>query len=280
MAEPKPKEKEKELSPEDALCQTVTRMEPQFKMALPPQIPSPRFTRVAVTAIRNDAKLAAPNIIKQQLFSAFMRCAQDGLLPDGREAAIVPWGSGGQVRYMPMVAGIMKKARNSGEIKTINAKVVYEKDTYESWTDETGEHFKHAPARGDRGGIILTYAYAATKDGGFYFEEVLEADMQKIKAMSRASDSPWKGPFEDEMRRKSALRRLAKYRLPSSSDLDSLIQSEDDLHDLDNGKPEPKPAEPRSSRLNDIVDRASAQEAETVPATDAAPSGTQEEPPI
>lgn len=274
MAEPTPPKK---ATPEDELCLTITRMEPQFKMALPPQIPSPRFTRVAVTAIRNEPKLVA--CIRPQLYAAFMRCAQDGLLPDGREAAIVAWGKSGQVRYLPMIGGICKKVRNSGELKTINAKVVYANDTYESWTDETGEHFKHTPAKGERGEPILTYAYAVTKDGGFYFEEVAEEEMKKIKSMARADDTPWKGPFEDEMRRKSALRRLAKYRLPSSTDLDAMIQSEDDLHDLPE-RSEPTPAKPTSSRLNDIVDKTNAQDAETVPPTEHTPPAGAEEPPI
>jgi len=152
-------------------------------------------------------------------------------LPDGRESAIVPFG--GKARYMPMVAGICKKARNSGEIGTIDAQVVYEKDEYASWTDEKGPHFKHIRARGDRGEIVLTYAYALGKDGSVYFEEVSEDQMQKIKTMSKANDSPWKGPFADEMRRKSALRRLGKYRLPNSTDLVSVLEKDDEIYETE-----------------------------------------------
>src|SRR3990167_7465795 len=99
-----------------------------------------------------------------------MKCAGDGLLPDGREAALVPFKD--DCKYLPMVAGICKRARNSGEIVDIDALTVYANDTYKAWTDETGAHFKHVKARGDRGEVVLTYGYARVRDGGFYFEEV------------------------------------------------------------------------------------------------------------
>lgn len=238
----------KALTPQDELCQTVSRLESQFKAALPPHITAERFVRIATTAIRNEPKLA--NCDRSSVLSAFMQCAQDGLLPDKQEAAIVTYGQA--ARYMPMIKGVCKKARNSGEIKTINAAVVYEKDEYSQWVDETGEHFKHVKARGERGEPILTYAYAVTKDGGFYMEEIDETQMKAIEASSKAGGTVWKGPFRDEMKRKSAIRRLAKYRLPSSTDLDGIIRSEDDLYEMD--KPEPTPAAPTSSRLSKILD--------------------------
>lgn len=236
------------ISVTNDICKTIEKMEGQFKLALPPHIPPERFARIAVTAVRNEPKLSECD--RTSLLSSLMLCAQDGLLPDKREAAIIPWGK--TARYMPMVGGILKKARNSGEIKTINAIVVHEKDQFESWVDETGEHFKHKKSFGDRGKPVMTYAYAITKDGGFYFEEITEDEMQKIKAMSKANDSPWKGPFENEMRRKSAIRRLAKYRLPSSTDLDGIIRSEDDLYDMDQEK-ERAEAKPTSSRLSRVI---------------------------
>lgn len=238
----------KAISPVDDLANTLTRMQDQFKAALPPHIPVERFVRIAVTAIRNEPKLV--KCTRVSLLGAFMQCAQDGLIPDKREAAIVSYGD--TAKYMPMVGGVCKKARNSGEIKTINAAVVYDKDEYSAWADENGEHFKHVKARGERGQPILTYAYACTKDGGFYFEEIVESDMQKIEAASKSGGTVWKGPFRDEMKRKSAIRRLAKYRLPSSSDLDGIIRRDDELYDLE--APEKKEAQPTSSRLSKILD--------------------------
>uniref|UniRef100_UPI00195373C4 recombinase RecT n=1 Tax=Klebsiella aerogenes TaxID=548 RepID=UPI00195373C4 len=46
-----------------------------------------------------------------------------GLLPDGREGAIVEFS--GKAQWMPMIGGLRKKVRNSGEIATWEAHVVY-----------------------------------------------------------------------------------------------------------------------------------------------------------
>ncbi len=219
----------KAITPVEEFKINIGNMEDQFKAVLPKHIKSEKFVNVVVTAIRTNPKLLTYN--RQSLFNACMDCAQDGLLPNGSEAALVPFK--GNVKYMPMVTGITKKARNSGEIVTIDALVVYENDNYDVWVDEKGPHFKHKKSREDRGNIILTYAYAITKDGGVYHEEIDEKGMDAIQKCCKASDTPWKGPFKDEMRRKSALRRLCKYRLPSSTDMDSVIRRDDDLYDLD-----------------------------------------------
>jgi recombination protein RecT len=232
------------ISPIQEVRETLTKMEPQFKMALPAHIQPEKFMRVVMTALQNDPKLVT-ECSRSSLYNACMQAAQDGLIPDKREGVILPFKS--EAKWMPMVGGICKKARNSGEISTIDAQVVYEKDTYEAWIDDKGQHFKHVKSReADRGPVVLTYAYAITKDGGFYFEEIDETQMSAIEKMSKANDGPWKGPFRDEMRRKSALRRLTKYRLPSSTDLEVVVERDNDFYDLEK-KDQPKDSGP--SRL-------------------------------
>lgn len=251
----------KTLSPVEEVCNSIELRQKEYAKALPPQIPSARFVRVAITAIRTTPKLL--DCDRASLYGAIQKCAQDGLLPDGREAAIIPYGQ--TARFMPMIQGILKKARNSGEIKSISAQIVYRNDEYDHWTDEQGEHFKHRPAREDRGDVLLTFAFAQTKDGGIYFEEITATEMAAIEKMSKANDSPWKGPFRTEMMRKSALRRLLKYRVPSSTDLDDMIRQDDDLYTPPPPVPEKQdvPTPTTSSRLRSVVDTTVASEPET-----------------
>lgn len=239
-----------QLTPQNEVFLALEKLEPEFKKSLPSQIPSQRFLRVAQTAIRMTPALVG--LDRQSLYAAFHKCAADGLVPDGREAAIVPFGQ--TATYMPMIAGILKKARNSGEIKTIAANIVYKNDDYDHWIDQKGEHFKHRPARGDRGEVLLVYAFCQTKDDGLFFEELDLSQIQAIEKMSKQSNGPWKGPFKTEMMRKSALRRLLKYRVPSSTDLDDLIRRDDELYDMADAKEPVKKAEKTSSRLKDIVE--------------------------
>lgn len=230
-------------TPVDEVKSSLVKMKDSFTSALPKHINPDRFLAVAQMAIANNPDLAS-KCDRQSLYTAFTQCAQDGLVPDGREAVLVPFA--GKAKYLPMVAGICKKARNSGEISVIDSQVVYEKDQYESWTDEKGPHFNHRRTFKERGQPILTFAYAIMKDGGVCIEEIDEEQMKSIEQKSRGNDSPWKGAFKDEMRRKSAIRRLAKYRLPNSSDLDPLLRHDDELYD------EPESSKPREENTEPV----------------------------
>jgi len=240
----------KELTRLQEFKNTIQLRESDFKSVLPKHINHAKFLSVVVTAVQRNPDLLELN--RKSLFTSCMDCAKDGLIPDGREAALIPFK--GKVRYSPMIAGVTKIARNSGEIATIDAQVVCENDEYDSWTDEKGVHFKHKKCRGDRGKDILTFAYAITKDGYFYFEEIDEEQMTAIEKCSPGKNTPWKGPFRTEMKRKSALHRLCKYRLPSSSDLSNIISIDDGMYDLTGDKQtKEEPTTSTKSTLEDVV---------------------------
>lgn len=219
----------------------VRASEGEFAAALPPHIPVERFMRVVQTAIVSNADLTRAD--RKSLFEAAMKAAQDGLLPDGRDGAFVIYntkvGSGRnaewikKVQWMPMVAGILKKIRNSGELAMITARVVYAGDKFRYWIDDTGEHIEYEPADdADRSIVRRVFAMARTKDGALYVEPMTPEDVEKVRAVSRAKDSgPWRD-WWDQMALKSAIRRLAK-RLPMSADLDDLVRRDDALYDFD-----------------------------------------------
>ncbi len=208
----------------------LTKMVPEIRAALPSHISVDKFKRVTLTAINGNSDLLKAD--RMTLFQACTQCAQDGLLPDGREAAFVTFGN--KVQYMPMVGGIIKRCRNSGDIAWIKADCVYAADQFEHYTDEKGEHFRHTEAIDvdDLGKRRGAYAAALTKDGTLYFEFLTESEIQAIKGVSKSGNSgPW-GKWGDEMAKKSAIRRLAK-RLPMSTEQDDLIRRDDQMYDLD-----------------------------------------------
>lgn len=252
------------ITPIDQVRNSIMRMENQFKMALPSHIPVDRFMRVAITAIAQSPGLLDCN--RQSLFGGIMKACQDGLLPDGRESALVKFKDA--VVYMPMIAGILKKIRNSGELASITSHVLYRNDKFRYWVDSDGEHIEHEPNLfGDRGERIGVYALAKTKDGAVYIEAMTTQQVQAVKNSSRSGTSgPWSGAFEDEMWRKTAIRRLSK-RLPMSTDLDIVIRRDDELYDLDTPSvtdsgpqivpPEKLVSEPKKrSRVKDIIAKA------------------------
>lgn len=230
----------------------LDKMQAQIASLLPKHIPVERFVRIVRTAIANEPKMAEPQA-RRSLFNAALNCAKDGLLPDAREAVfnvynvnVAPKDTPAiyepRVVYIPMIAGVCKKVRQSGEIRMLDAQVVHENDEYDSWTDEHGPHFKYRKLRsGDRGNPIITFAYATMADGTPFFEELTEKDIQAIRNVSKAKNSgPWAGDFVDEMRRKSALKRLAKYRLPQSAELDEVMSRDNELYDFDD-QPDARP---------------------------------------
>lgn len=239
-----------ELAPMEAFRGTLTKMQPEFTAALPTQITPDKFIRTVMTAVGINPALLSTD--RRTLLAACMRCAQDGLLPDGREAALVIFNSrdGKTCSYMPMYAGILKRARNSGDIASIAAHVVYENDQFEYELGDD-ERIVHKPMmRGDRGSPFMAYAIAKTKDGAVYREVMSVQEIEKVRSSSRASQSgPWV-QWWDEMAKKTVFRRLAK-RLPSSADLDRVFESDNDTFDFSQAKNvTPEPATKGGSRLN------------------------------
>lgn len=254
----------KALAPVDEVKGSIAKMSDQFRLALPPHIPVERFVRVTQTAISTSPDLIAAD--RTSLFAAAMKAAQEGLLPDGKEAAIVTFNANignkanpkwiKKAQYMPMVAGILKKVRNSGELSMITSNVIFKNDQFRYWVDQEGEHLTHEPNLfGDRGDRIGVYSLARTKDGAVYIDVMRTEEVEAARNVSRAKDSgPWSGPFENEMWKKTSIKRLAK-RLPMSTDLEMTIRSDDEIFNPPENPEqdetrEAKPAKTQSSRLS------------------------------
>lgn len=210
--------KEEKNSPITTIKDLLDRSQAEFARALPRHLDIDRFMRIAFTSIRQN-----PNLLgctPQSLLAAVMQAAQLGLEPDGilGHAYLVPYKNNKSgttdAQFQVGYKGLISLARRSGEVRSICAHVVYENDKFE-FAYGLSEKLEHVPARGERGNKIAVYAIAHFKDGGYAFEVMFNEDVEKIKKKSRAASSgPWVD-FPDEMWRKTAVRKLAKY-LPLS----------------------------------------------------------------
>jgi len=186
----------------------------QVRAALPGNVSPERFVRVAVTAINQNPDLVA--VDKSTLFSSIIRCAQDGLLPDGREAALVVFNDkkaagGKRSSYLPMVSGYRKIAAKHG--LSLEAFIVNENDVFEY---ELGYEpvLIHKPARlgSDRGDVLGAYAVARHTDGRKWLDVMSRDEIERVRSVSRAATSEY-GPWVNhwgEMARKTVARRLFK----------------------------------------------------------------------
>ncbi|HEX3412893.1 MAG TPA: recombinase RecT, partial [Stellaceae bacterium] len=200
-------------------------MAAQFAAVLPAHIPPTKFVRVVITAIQNNPELL--DVDRRSLFNACMQAATDGLIPDGRLGAIVVYKDRKRgtknARWMPMIAGIRQKVRNSGEISDWTAHVVHEND---KWDYQEGDdaHILHKPVRGDRGPVIAAYSIAKLRDGDISREWMWIEELNKVREMSQADWGPWSN-WTDEMYKKTVARRHSKV-LPMSTDIESMFARE------------------------------------------------------
>lgn len=201
-----------------------------------------KFKAAVIVACQKNKDILRcdPNSIVQ----ACMTCAQDGLIPDGRLAALVPfwqkfkddrgqWQKIKVATYMPMVAGILKRARDFSDFHNIVCDVVCKNDTFSrrGGDNPTIEH-DYPDLGEERGPIIGAYAIFKDKAGRVIHREVMDKkDLAKVKAVSKAGDKVW-GPWEDEMSKKSVIRRGAK-RIPMSDELRDIVERDDQFVDLE-----------------------------------------------
>jgi len=158
------------------------------------------------------------------MFNAAQELERMGML---LEAGGGRYWEGRKVQYMPMIGGILKKIRNSGELASISAQVAYQNDFFEYELGDD-EKITHKPFLGaDRGKPVAVYAIARTKDGAVYREVMSVPEVEKVRQASRAANAgPWV-QWWDEMARKTVIRRIAK-RLPSSADVDHIFDADNE----------------------------------------------------
>ncbi len=236
---------------ERAILRTqLTKMGGEFRAALPKHIDSDKFQRTIMTAVQQNTDIMLAD--RRSLLMAATKAAQDGLLPDGREAAFVifntksrvkfkrPDGTEGEreewhklVKYLPMIAGVLKRVRNGGVVSSLEAHVVYEKDTF-GWKQGTDSALDHMPLfPGDRGAPIGAYAIARFKDGSPPVFRVMDkARIEKARNVSRNKNGPLWTLWWDEAACKTVARNLAKY-LPADAEIEVVARRDDETPDDD-----------------------------------------------
>ena len=191
----------------------IKKMQGEIAKALPSVLTPERFTRITLSALSTNAKLAETT--PQSFLGAMMTAAQLGLEPNTPlgQAYLIPYRNHGvlECQFQLGYKGLIDLAYRSGEVSTIQAHVVYENDEFEY---ELGlePKLRHVPAKSDRGDPVFFYAVFRTKDGGYGFDVMSVDDVRAhAKKYSKAySNGPWQTNFE-EMAKKTVLKRVLKY---------------------------------------------------------------------
>jgi recombination protein RecT len=214
-----------QLAPVEKMRNMIAARKSELAKVLPEHINIESFERAINNAMMRNPDIASCDPLS--VYDAGMRCAQDGLIPDGREAIINTFKSKGgmKAQYQPMIDGVLKRLRQSGLIENIAGKAVFNDDEFDYWFDEDGEHLKYRPAY-TKSNFKLAFAYAKLKGGEMVVEVMPKHEIDKVKAASKSGGSaysPWSTWYE-RMAVKSVLHRLAK-RLPNSSEVSGMLDN-------------------------------------------------------
>lgn len=191
----------------------IKKMQGEIAKALPSVLTPERFTRITLSALSTNAKLAETT--PKSFLGAMMTAAQLGLEPNTPlgQAYLIPFRNHGvlECQFQLGYKGLIDLAYRSGDVSTIQAHTVYANDEFEY---ELGlePKLRHVPAKSDRGDPVFFYAVFRTKDGGYGFDVMSLDDVRAhAKKYSKAyNNGPWQTNFE-EMAKKTVLKRVLKY---------------------------------------------------------------------
>ena len=247
---------------------TLGKMLTGGDIVLPDNVSQDAFRNAAIVAIQDNPQLLDAD--QQSLFKSVRRAASCGLVPDGREGALVVFktkdkdgGWKNAVQFMPMVFGLMKMARRSGTIREIRAHIVYQNEVDQgrfTYIVGDAERLEHLPILfGEKGAPVAAYAIATMMDGSIIREFMSAEEIDTVRragssqriyqkgAAPKVSDTPI-GIWADwwaEMWKKTVIRRITK-RLDLSADDVRRIQEDDDFAGLRDVSPRARqePTEP------------------------------------
>lgn len=198
-----------------------TKFKEQFAAALPKFLDTEHFIRSAITEMRMNPALAECSV--PSVLGYFMQAAACGLEPASMlgQCYPVPFNNKNtrqkEVTFILGFRGMLSIARRSGEIASVVAEVVREKDEF---SIEYGMEPKliHKPyIEGDPGKMIGAYVVVRFKGEGVepLIKYMPKSEIDAHRRRSKASSSgPWVTDY-DEMAKKTVFRSVFKW-LPIS----------------------------------------------------------------
>lgn len=193
-----------------------------------------RFVRVVLNAVMANPELLEVN--RRSLVGAALRAAQDGLLPDGREAVFNVYNTKTSKRgepdrwekcaqYLPMVGGLIKKLYEGGEVTYVDAVCVYNGDVFRYTRGDEPKIIHEPKGEGGFADIVAVYCIVKLKNGEIKREVMFRQDIERVRAASKAKDSgPWVTWF-DQQAIKSVIKRIYK-QLPRTDAFESIAQAD------------------------------------------------------
>jgi recombination protein RecT len=230
----------------DQISEAMNDRQDQLAAFLPTTRHIERFKRVVIQSLAKNPDLLQAS--KGSIIAAAFEAARLGLEPSGAigGAHIVRYGQTAQL--IVDYRGLVELARRSDEILSIAARVVHEGESFKvHYGSQAGiEHEWDIEASPNP--ITAVYAIAKLRGGGEQFDVMTTAEVEAIRAKSRAANGPWRTDWA-EMAKKTVLRRLCKL-LPLTVEAREALDREDEAE-----RTAPAPERPASSLAEAIAQR-------------------------
>lgn len=249
-----------------------------------------RFMNNAIMASSEIPEINGGEVSHKSVFNVCSRAANDGVVLDNREAAIViGWNSKTrqkEAQYRLMAGGVMKMINRSPAIKHIACQLVYDGDDCVIDFVTDGQPVHHTiNLRNRRGEVLGVYAVAKLATGEWTSPEYMSVEeINEVRDNFSAKNnqgelvSPaWKNSW-GEMARKTVLHRIKK-RLPlTEKAIDDLSKDGDFTQDpsvVETIEQEPAPKPKKNSQK--AVEEAMQQAAQSTLESDDVPEADYEE---
>lgn len=194
-----------------------------------------RLIKIAMQAYSRTPALK--DCTPASFYLALLTCAELDLEPGVgplAECHIVPYENKKakpprvEAQFQPGYRGLVKLARNAGELAGVHVGVVRKTDAFSYWTDEHGRHLKHVPSLEDNPGP-LTHAFAifVMRDGTTQIEVMTKAQIEKRRQASQSGKNmtpgtPWVMWYEEQAE-KTVLKRGIRL-VPLSAERRALVE--------------------------------------------------------
>jgi phage RecT family recombinase len=227
------------VRPIDRFKQELVLRKDMMAPLLPKTINFDKFQAIVIAAVGSNPDLL--DCDRGSLLKSCIQAAELGLSLNptlGEGDILKVWNNRtkkNDAQFRPRYMGLMKLARQSGEVMKIEAEIVRENDEF---LIQKGDEprLEHRIKLGKRGEMIGAYCIWTLKDGNKQFEVMDRDQILAIRDRSSAKtkDGRLVGPWatdEEEMWRKTVVRRASKY-MPRATDAFVNAVALDNLHEV------------------------------------------------
>lgn len=212
------------VKPMDRFREDLSLRQSMIKALLPQNVTFDKFMAAVVAAVGNNPKLLEcdrGSLIKSCIQAAELGLSLNPTLGECDILSVYDKQRGSVAQFRPRYMGLMKLARQSGEVLKIEAEIVRENDEF-LFQKGGDPRIEHRIKLSNRGEMIGAYCVWTLKNGEKQFEVMDRDQITAIRDRSSAKTREGKivGPWAsdpEEMWRKTVVRRASKY-MPRSCD--------------------------------------------------------------